>query len=91
MRKLIVAATLVTALAFPLLSRAEVNAFGVSVPFERTRVSDNIRGGSFTVYPFYPIRTQKLNNGSGTANPVRTEYHNVYTVFGVNLSGSDVI
>ena len=91
MKKLIVAATLVTALAFPLLSRAEVNAFGVSVPVEQTRVSDNIRGGSVAEYPFYPINAQKLNNRSGITHPVSAEHENVYTVFGVRLSGSNVI
>ena len=91
MKKLIIVAAVAAGLSFPLASQAEVNAFGVSVPVERTSVLDNVKGGSFAEYPFYPIRTQKLNNGSGTANPVRSEYQNVYTVFGVNLSGSDVI
>lgn len=91
MTKLIVAATLVIALAFPLVSRAEVSAFGVSVPVEQSRLSDNIRGGSVAEYPFYPIQAQKLNNRSGLTHPVSAEYQNVYTVFGVRLSGSDVI
>jgi hypothetical protein len=91
MKKLLVAATLVTALAFPLVSRAEVNAFGVSFPIEQSRVSDNIRGGSVAEYPYYPIKAQRLNNGSLSLRPVSAEYENVYTVFGVRLSGNDVI
>jgi hypothetical protein len=91
MTKLIVVATLVGALAFPLLSRAEVSEFGVSVPVEQTPVSDNIRGGSVAEFPYYPIQSQRLNNRSGITHPVSAEYENVYTVFGVRLSGSDVI
>lgn len=91
MKKLIVAGTLVVALAFPLVSKAEVSAFGVNIPVGQSEVSDNIRGGSIAEYPFYPISAQKLGNHAGSAPSDETEHENVYSVFGVRVSGSDVI
>lgn len=91
MMKLIVAGTLVAALAFPLASKAEVSAFGVSIPVGQSEVSDHIRGGSIAEYPFYPISAQKLGNHTESAHTDATEYQNVYSVFGVRVSGSDVI
>ena len=91
MKKLIVAGTLVVALAFPLASKAEVSAFGVNIPVGQSEVSDNIRGGSIAEYPFYPINAQKLGDHTGSAPSDETEYENVYSVFGVRVSGSDVI
>lgn len=91
MRKSIVAGTLIAALVFPLASKAEESAFGVSIPVGQSGVSDNIRGGSIAEYPFYPINAQKTGNHTESAHSNATEYQNVYSVFGVRVSGSDVI
>ena len=90
MKRLIIAVALAAGLAFPLASQAEVNAFGVSLLAGQNEVSDDIRGGSIAEYPFYPINAQRLSNTSEPVN-VQTSHQNVYTVYGIHLSGDDVI
>lgn len=91
MKKLIVAGTLVAALAFPLVSQAEVNAFGVQLPVGQSEVSDNAKGGYVAQDLSDTFHVQTLS-GKGEAAPSEETIHeNVYTVFGVRVSGSDVI
>ena len=91
MRKLIVAGTLIAALAFPLVSKAEVSAFGVNIPVGQSEVSDNIRGGYVAQDLSDTFRVQTLPEKSEARPSDETEYQNVYSVFGVRVSGSDVI
>lgn len=90
MKKLILAAVLAAGVAFPLASQAEVNAFGVSVPVERNEVSDGVRGGTLSEFPYYPISVQRL---SGTKTPTQGNVMNgdAYTVQGIHLSSDQVI
>ena len=91
MKRLIVAGTLVAALAFPLASQAAVNAFGVTLPTGQSEVSDNAKGGYVAKGLDDTFHVQKLGNHTESAPSDATEYENVYTVFGVRVSGSDVI
>lgn len=91
MKKLIVAGTLVAALAFPLASHAEVNAFGVSLPVGQSDVSDNAKGGYVAESLSDTFHVQTLPGNSEAAPSEETIHENVYTVFGVRVSGSDVI
>ena len=90
MRKLILATVLTAGALFPIVSQAEVNAFGVSVPVERQEVSDGVRGGTFAEFPYYPINAQRL---SGTKAPAQATVVNgdAYTVQGIHLSSDQVI
>lgn len=90
MKKLIIAVALAAGLAFPLASQAEVNAFGVSLPAGQAQVSDDIRGGTIAEYPFYPISAQRISNVSEPVQ-AQTLRQDVYTVYGIHLSGDDVI
>ncbi len=90
MKKLIVAAAVAAGLSFPLVSQAEVNAFGVSLPIEQMEVSDNIRGGYVAESLSDTFQVQKLSKDSAS-EPGNIEYENVYTVFGVRLIGKNVI
>jgi hypothetical protein len=91
MKKLIVAGTLVAALAFPLASQAEVNAFGVQLPVGQSSVSDNARGGYVAKGLNDTFHVQTLSGNTESAPSDETIYENVYTVFGVRVSGDDVI
>ncbi|MGH7851498.1 MAG: hypothetical protein ACREOP_14490 [Thermodesulfobacteriota bacterium] len=91
MKKLIVAGTLVAALAFPLVSQAEVNAFGVQLPVGQSHVSDNAKGGYVAEDLSDTFHVQTLTDKGEAAPSEETIYENVYTVFGVRVSGSNVI
>lgn len=91
MKKLIIASAIAVGLSFPLTSQAEVNAFGVSLPLEKKEVSDNARGGYVAQGLMDTLRVQKLH-GSSVEEVTETEEHeNVYSVFGINVSGDQVI
>jgi len=90
MKKLIVAAALAAGMSFPLASQAEVNAFGVSLPLEQREVSDNVRGGYVAGDLNDTFQVQKLN-GEAESESNGIEYENIYTVFGVRVSGKNVI
>ena len=90
MKKLIVAAALVAGMSFPIASQAEVNAFGVNLPLEQREVSDNVRGGYVAEDLNDTFQVQKLN-GETESESNGIEHENVYTVFGVRVSGKNVI
>jgi len=91
MKKLLLASALAVGLSFPLSSQAEVSAFGVQLPVERGEVSDNIRGGYVATDFSNTLNTQKLQNSKAKEVEVSSESENVYSVFGVKISGDQVI
>jgi len=91
MKKLILAGALALGLSFPLTSQAEVNAFGVSLPLEKQEVSDTSRGGYVARDHMDTLKVQRLSNSNPTATVYEPEYENVYSVFGINISGDQVI
>ena len=91
MNKLIVAGTLVAALAFPLASHAGVNAFGVQLPVGQYEASGSAKGGYVAQGLNDTFRVQTLSEKSGAVKPEETTHADVYTVFGIHLSGDDVI
>jgi len=90
MRKLILAAVLTAGALFPLVSQAEVGAFGVNVPVEMQEVTDGVRGGTLAEFPYYPINVQ---SPSGMKAPAQATAVNggAYTVQGIHLSSDQVI
>jgi hypothetical protein len=91
MKKLILASVLAVGISFPLSSQAEVNAFGVQLPVERAEVSDNLKGGYVAGDLGDTFRVQKLNQKESQEVELTTESENFYSVFGVNISGDQVI
>jgi hypothetical protein len=91
MKKLLLASALAVGLSFPLSSQAEVSAFGVQLPVERTQVSDNIRGGYVATDFGNTLKVQRLHNSEVEEVKASTENENVYSVFGVNISGDQII
>lgn len=92
MKKLILASALAVGLSFPLTSQAEVSAFGVQIPVQNSEVSDNIRGGYVASDFSNTLKAQSLSNNSKSEEvELSSERENVYSVFGVNISGDQVI
>jgi len=91
MKKLILASVLAVGISFPLSSQAEVNAFGVQFPVERAEVSDNFKGGYVAGDFGDTFRVQKLNQKESRESEITSDNENVYSVFGVNISGDQVI
>ena len=91
MKKLIIASMVAVGLSFPLTSQAEVNAFGVSLPLEKKEVSDSARGGYVAQGLMDTLTVQKLSGSGAEEVTEAEEYDNVYSVFGINVSGDQVI
>ncbi|MEW6144454.1 MAG: hypothetical protein AB1598_05495 [Thermodesulfobacteriota bacterium] len=92
MKKLIVAGTIVAALAFPFASQAaDINAFGVQLPYGQSAAPDNVKGGYVPKGLNDTFHVQTLSGDSEAAPSDEEVYENVYTVFGIRVSGSDVI
>lgn len=91
MKKLILASALAVGLSFPLSSQAEVNAFGVSLPLQKVEVSDTASGGYVARDFSDSLNVQKLHNSNESVTVDEKVYENVYTVFGINVSGDQVI
>ena len=62
MTKLLLASIIAVGLSFPVASQAEINAFGVSVPVERTEVNDNLKGGYVATGAGDSLRVQTLSS-----------------------------
>ena len=90
MKKFLIAGALVVGLSIPTVSQAEVSAFGVQIPQERTQVSDNIRGGYVAQDLGDTFQVQKLQSSSDRASS-ESENDNTYYVFGVELGGDNAI
>ena len=91
MKKLILISALAVGLSFPVISQAEVNAFGVSLPLNPSQVSGSAQGGYVAQGLMDTFRAQTLNNSESQGTIEETEHENVYTVFGINVSGDQVI
>jgi len=91
MKKLLLASVLAVGLSFPLSSQAEVSAFGVQLPVERAQVSDNIRSGYVAQDLGDTFQVQKLRGSEVEEVQASSENKSVYSVFGVNISGDQVI
>lgn len=91
MKKLLLASALAVGLSFPAISQAEVNAFGVQLPLNRTEVSQDLIGGYVAQDLGDTFEVQKLNKDNAQELEVYSENENVYSVFGVNISGDQVI
>jgi len=91
MKKLILASALAVGLSFPIGSQAEVNAFGVSLPLNAAQVSGSTQGGYVARDLMDTFQVQSLNNSEPQGTIEETEHENVYTVFGINVSGDQVI
>ncbi len=91
MKSLILASVLAVGLSFPLVSQAEVNAFGVQIPQHASEVSDSINGGYVAQSLSDTFQVQKLQspNESKSANSSYDE--DTYYVFGVALDGDNTI
>ena len=62
MTKLLLASILAVGISFPGLAQAEINAFGVSLPVERTEVTNNIKGGYVATSAADTLTVQKLSS-----------------------------
>ncbi len=91
MKSLILASVLAVGLSFPLVSQAEVNAFGVQIPQHASEVSDSINGGYVAQSLSDTFQVQKFQspNESKSANSSYDE--DTYYVFGVALDGDNTI
>jgi|GEM_PF-916508 len=90
MKSLILASVLALGLSFPLVSQAEVSAFGVQVPVQTSEVSDNIQGGYVAQSISDTFQVQKLQNTNESKSSDKS-YNDTYYVFGVALDGDNAI
>lgn len=91
MKTLLVAAALAVGLSFPIASQAEINAFGVSLPIERAEVNNDARGGYVAQSRMDTLKVQKLNSQEVKKSVPEVEHENVYSAFGIKVSGDQVI
>ncbi|MEM7007705.1 MAG: hypothetical protein AAF462_01055 [Thermodesulfobacteriota bacterium] len=82
MKKLLIAGALVVGLSFSTVSQAEVNAFGVQLPQERTQVSDSIRGGYVASSSSDTLVVQSLQSerASGSSSHVASSASDSFVV-----------
>ena len=91
MKTLVLVGVLALGLSFPLTSQAEVSAFGVTLPLEEKEVSDSHRGGYVASNFSDSLNVQKLHNVGVKEAKEKEVYENVYSAFGINISGDQVI
>ena len=77
--------------AFPLVSQAEVNAFGVQIPAETQHVSASAHGGYVAQSLSDTFQVQELQNPNETELSENAYDKDTYYVFGVALDNGDVI
>jgi len=90
MKSLILASVLAVGLSFPLISQAEVSAFGVQVPLQTSEVSDSARGGYVAQSLSDTFQVQKLQNKNESKSS-DSSYNDTYYVFGVALDSNEAI
>jgi len=91
MKSLILASVLAVGLSFPLVSQAEVNAFGVQIPQQTSEVSDSINGGYVAQNLSDTFQVQKLQSSNESKSANSSYYEDTYYVFGVALDNGNVI
>ncbi len=91
MKSLILASVLAIGLSFPLVSQAEVNAFGVQVPLQTSQVNDSIHGGYVAQSLSDTFQVQKLQNANESKSANSSYDNDTYYVFGVALDNGNVI
>ncbi|TDI98887.1 MAG: hypothetical protein E2O70_08875 [Candidatus Dadabacteria bacterium] len=91
MKSLILALVLAVGLSFPLVSQAEVNAFGVQIPQQTSQVSDSINGGYVAQSLSDTFQVQKLQSSNESKSSDSSYDNNTYYVFGVALDGDNTI
>lgn len=91
MKSLILASVLAVGLSFPLISQAEVSAFGVQIPLQTSEVSDNARGGYVAQSLSDTFQVQKLQSSNESKSSDSSYDNNTYYVFGVALDDGNVI
>jgi hypothetical protein len=91
MKKFLIVSVLAVGLGFPLTSQAEVTVLGVQQEVERTEVPDKLRDSYVAQDLGDTFKVQKLNNNELREVEISSEKDNVYSVFGVNISGDQVI
>ena len=90
MKSLILASVLAVGLSFPLVSQAEVNAFGVHSS-ATSEVSDSINGGYVAQNLSDTFQVQKLQSSNESKSANSSYYEDTYYVFGVALDNGNVI
>ncbi len=91
MKSLILASVLAVGLSFPLVSQAEVNAFGVQIPQHTSEVSDSINGGYVAQNLSDTFQVQKLQSSNESKSANSSYDEDTYYVFGVALDGDNTI
>lgn len=86
MKILLFAVALSIGIGLPLTSGAKVSAFGIEVPIERTRVSENIISGYVPKNPGDTFRVQKLQNPGLAASTQEVLEKDIYYVFGIKIA-----
>ena len=91
MKSLILASVLAVGLSFPLVSQAEVNAFGVQVPLQTSQVNDSIQSGYVAQSLSDTFQIQKLQSPNESKSANSSYDVDTYYVFGVALDNGNVI
>ena len=91
MKGFVLATILALVATFPLVSQAEVNAFGVQIPAETQEVSASAHGGYVAQSLSDTFHVQKLQSTNETELADNTYVIDTYYVFGVALDNGDVI
>ena len=91
MKGFVLATVLALVATFPLVSQAEVNAFGVQIPLQTSEVSDSAHGGYVAQSLSDTFQVQKLQSSNETESAENTYGNNTYYVFGVALDDGNVI
>lgn len=91
MKSLVLATVLALGLSFPLVSQAEVSAFGVQIPVQTSEVSDDARGGYVAQSLSDTFQVQKLQNSNESEIANKSYDSNTYYVFGVALDSNSAI
>lgn len=75
----------------PLVSQAEVNAFGVQIPAQTHKVSASAHGGYVAQSLSDTFQVQKLSSSNETESVENGYDKDTYYVFGVALDSGEII
>ncbi|MEM7007698.1 MAG: hypothetical protein AAF462_01020 [Thermodesulfobacteriota bacterium] len=91
MKGFVIATVFALVATFPLLSQAEVSAFGVQIPAQTQQVSASANGGYVAQSLSDTFQVQKLSTSNETELSESAYDKDTYYVFGVALDNGDVI